>query len=631
MRYWPNARYRRDDGLTHIPNLASICVYYRQWPHAITRPVGEPQHPALAYRKPKPDFVPIPDPENSRLWELRRQAAARYEAEYRQNGRILPFPRITSDNANDPHALAEAEGWHDFAARHPEVRGTLYVDYMSGADNHELRVLSAGQGPAIPQQTRHNPVQEAHAISAAKQARAAVRQQRLPAELKELAVKRVVADELNPPPQTIRLSRQRIIDKFPQPAFHFGIQGLNDTDRDLARRINDLSDWLKGMGFASHADTANRTANLTRKLTPAFRDLLSNRSLFNRKPSRSCRTAEARLLPKASQSLDRLAEFANQQAEAQTDTPWGPAWQATANRIAEAGQFLTRHPMPEQESPYETDEYERLATMSAAELNRIAIRSTTRYRAAARTKERGLLLPNGWTAAWTESPSGSTEPDITCWTPTYGYDIWADYLQAFATPQHHATPEELVAEADPNLSDMKPTECQDFVHRLLTAVFTELEQRAHTMPPEMHQPALDAILALGTDVSRQEHYTAGRYRQVIRHTADAYLACRFPGRWETAAEALQQALDTPRRNAYRNAGTEASAYLRQWLHPAQSRHADEMARQRQQAEQGAADPGLIWQAVISATPKVSPAPAVAIAATAGSRRRREPAPTARLL
>ena len=164
MTHWPNARYQRDDGLTHIPNLTSIGVYYRQWPHAIARPPGAPQHPALAYRKPKRDYIPIPEPENRRLWDQRRQAAARYEAEYRQTGVLPPSPRITADTADDTDLLADREGWHDFAAQHPEARGSLYLlDYLTGEDLHQVQVLNAGHGPAVPPATRRNAVQEARA------------------------------------------------------------------------------------------------------------------------------------------------------------------------------------------------------------------------------------------------------------------------------------------------------------------------------------------------------------------------------------------------------------------------------------------------------------------------------------
>ena len=78
--------------------------------------------------------------------------------------------------------------------------------------------------------------------------------------------------------------------------------------------------------------------------------------------------------------------------------------------------------MPEQQSPYETDEYEALSALSAEELNRIAIRSMTDYKVVTRSKERKLILPDQWTASWTESPGGHTQPYIRYWTPTFGYD-----------------------------------------------------------------------------------------------------------------------------------------------------------------------------------------------------------------
>ena len=547
-------------------------------------------------------------------------------------------PRMAADTADDADLLADREGWHDFAARHPEVRGTLYVDYLTGDDRHEQRVLTTGQGPAVPPATRTDAVHEAKAKGAAKDARAEVRRADIPAELKELAVQRVVADAVNPPPQTIKLNRQQIVNKFPQRYFYVDIQGLSNDDRDLAHRIDDLSQWLRGMSFACFSDTANRTANLTRRLAPPFYELLANRARFNQKPSRSCRAAEAELLPKARRPLDQLATFAAAQSDANADSPWGPAWSATTNRIAEANRLLAEHPMPEQQSPYETDEYEALAALSATELNRIAIRSATDYRIHNRSKDRKLLLPGKWTATWTESPNGSTEPDVRYWTPDYWHETWEDYIAAFSTRQDHLTPvsprrnypspEELAAEAGETLADMKPAQCQTFVHRFLEAVFVELDQRAHTMPPEMHETALSLFQTLGHEISRQEHYTAGRYRQIIKHTVDAYMDCRLPGRWQYAVESLDKAMATPRRNAYRHEDTPVILHLKEWHSLAESRYDAEMVEQQKQAESGAADPVLIWQAVINAAPKVSTTSPVAIAATTTKRRRTAPSPEA---
>ena len=159
-------------------------------------------------------------------------------------------PRLTANTADDTDLLAELEGWHDFAAHYPEVRGTLYVDYLTGEDRHQTRLLSAGQGPAVPPVTRHNAVEEAKAKGSTKEARTEVRHACIPPELKELAVQRVVADAVNPPPQTIKLSRQQIDDKFPKPAFHVDIQELSNDDRDLALKVDNLAQWLRGMGFA---------------------------------------------------------------------------------------------------------------------------------------------------------------------------------------------------------------------------------------------------------------------------------------------------------------------------------------------------------------------------------------------
>ena len=510
------------------------------------------------------------------------------------------------------------------------------MDYLTGEDRHQTRVLSAGRGAAVPLATRHDAVQEAKAKGATKEARAEVRRAYVPPELKELAVQRVVADTVNPPPQTIKLSRQQIVDKFPKPAFYVDIQGLSNDDRNLARRIDDLAQWLKGIGYACFADTANRTANLTRRLTPPFYDLLENRARFNQKPSRSCRAAEAELLPKARRVLDQLAKFATAQIDANADTPWAAAWQAVTNRIAETGQLLAEHPMPEQLSPYETDEYEALAAMSADDLNRIAIRSITDYKATIRSKERKLLLPGQWIATWCEGPNGKSEPDVRYWTPTFGYDAWEDYIAAcshgdydpspYATLKDRLTPDELAAEAEENVAALKPADCQAFVNRFLNAAFIELEQRVHTMPPEMHDTVLDTFQNLGNEISRQEHYTAGRYRQIIAHSVEAYLACRYPGRWQAAVDALDNALATPRRNLYRHFVTPTTERLREWRSLADNHHEAELAEQRQQGEHGSADPAMVWRAVISAAPKVETKHTVAIAAATTKRRRPAPAP-----
>ena len=173
---------------------------------------------------------------------------------------------------------------------------------------------------------------------------------------------------------------------------------------------------------------------------------------------------------------------------------------------------------------------------------------------------------------------------------------------------------------------MKPADCQAFVNRFLNAAFIELEQRVHTMPPEMHDTVLDTFQNLGNEISRQEHYTAGRYRQIIGHSVEAYLSCQYPGRWQGAVDALDNALATPRRNAHRYTDTPTIERLQEWRSLAESRHEAELAEHRQQGEHGSADPAIIWQAVISAAPKVETTRDVAIAAATTKRRRPAPSP-----
>ena len=143
-------------------------------------------------------------------------------------------------NAEDPELLAVIEGWHDFAARYPQLTGTLYVDYLTKADHSGYRLLSAGQGPAIPPALRDDPVQTAKEQYASKEAKAIVRRAGIRAELKELALQRMVADLTDPPAQRIRLSRNRITGKFPGVNFHAGIQGLSEDDRTLALQTGKL-------------------------------------------------------------------------------------------------------------------------------------------------------------------------------------------------------------------------------------------------------------------------------------------------------------------------------------------------------------------------------------------------------
>ena len=267
-------------------------------------------------------------------------------------------------NADDPDQRAVIEGWHDFAARYPRLVGTLYVDYLTKADHSGARFLSAGQGPAIPPALRDDPVQIAKEQYASKEAKAIVRRAGIPAELKELAVRRVVSDLTDPPAQRIRLSRKRINDKFPGVNFHAGIQGLSADDRALAQQTGELADWLKGMSFASFADVANSAANLTARLANTATDLLENRAKFHTKPSRSSREAEGRLRPRVQKCLDQLTHLAESQAQEAPSQPLQKVWDQTAVRVDQVRQALAERTMPVQESPYETEEYDQLEAMS---------------------------------------------------------------------------------------------------------------------------------------------------------------------------------------------------------------------------------------------------------------------------
>lgn len=54
--------------------------------------------------------------------------------------------------------------------------------------------------------------------------------------------------------------------------------------------------------------------------------------------------------------------------------------------------------------------------------------------------------------------------------------------------------------------------------------------------------------SLSYETTRREHYTTGRYREVVGHATRAYLACRFPGRWEAAIDELGKAAAVRRRS-----------------------------------------------------------------------------------
>lgn len=525
-------------------------------------------------------------------------------------------------NAEDPDLLAVIEGWHDFASRYPHLVGTLYVDYLTKADRSGDRLLSGGQGPAIPPAFRDDPIQTAKEQYAAKEAKATVRQAGILAELKELAVRRVVIDLTAPPAQRIRLTRKRITDKFPRVNFHAEVRGLSEDDRALAQQTGELADWLKGMSFASFADVANSVANLTARLASTSTAMLENRAKFNAKPSRSAREAESKLRPKVQKCLDQLAQLAQAQTQEAPGKPLQEAWRKTATRVEQARLAVAERTMPVQASPYETEEYERLEAMSREELNRLAIRGRTEYAPHdPNRRERLLLLAGGWVVRWTEDQDGATEPDIRVFNSIhFPYNSWNDCITALSQQTQPEGPADLRRLVKPpqqdddtvHLADMKPTQIREFAWRFYRAAAIELDQRLHTVPERMREPAIATLRNLSYDTTRRERYTAGRYRDVVGHAVRAYLACRFPGSWETAVDEMNKAANVRRRAGEYDDGAAVQS-LQEWLAAAELEYVTEVAGRPPEDNITAIWRNAISQAQKATAPVSRPAPVVKLA------------------
>ena len=213
--------------------------------------------------------------------------------------------------------------------------------------------------------------------------------------------------------------------------------------------------------------------------------------------------------------------------------------------------------MPVQESPYETEAYERLKAMNSLELTRLAIRSRTDYGIHDRHRRERLLLAGGWIIRWTKDRTGASDPDIRSFDHTsHPYDTWDGFITALSCQTQPEAPTDLrplVEQAPPgdatvHLSDMTPIQVREFAMRFHRAAVIELDQRPHTVPKRMRQPATAALRSLSYETTRREHYTTGRYREVVGHATRAYLACRFPGRWEAAIDELGKATAVRRRS-----------------------------------------------------------------------------------
>ena len=621
MKHFPRATYTRDDDLAHIPNLSAIQMISRQWTGAIAQPSRNARNPARVYRKSKLQTVPIPEAENRRLWAVRTEAAQQFDTHYQQTGQLPERPSPYLANGDDPDLLAVIEGWHDFVDRYPRLVGTLYVDYLTKTDHSGARWLSAGEGPAIPPALREDPVKMAKEQYASKEAKAIVWRANIRPELKELATQRVVVDLTDPPAQRIRLSRKRITDKFPGGNFH-GIEGLDEDDHTLAVQTGKLVDWLKGMSFASFADVANSTANLTVRMGNAIKELLENRAKFRSKPSRSSREAEGKLRPRVQKCLDQLTQLAEAQAQEAPSQPMQKAWAQTVARVDRVRQDVTERTMPVQQSPYETEAYDRLEAMNHQELTRLAIRSHTGYGILNTgygilnpgRRERLLLLPGRWIVQWTEDQNGASEPNVRHFDHIHmAHDSWVDFITAMSQQEQPEAPADLrhlVEPAPPDdnddvvrLPDMKPAQIGKFAGRFYKAATIELHQRLHTVPERMRQPAIATLHHLSQDDTRTERYTAGRYREIVGHAVKAYLACRFPGRWETAVDELNKAVNVPRRAGQYDEEA-AVRNLQEWLAAAELEYITEVAGQP--AEDNIL---AIWRDAINQAP-IAPPPSV---------------------
>ena len=257
------------------------------------------------------------------------------------------------------------------------------------------------------------------------------------------------------------------------------------------------------MSFASFANVANSTANLTARLANTATELLENRAKFHTKPSRSAREAEGKLRPRVQKCPDRLARL----AEAQTQEAPAPAKSLVPDccPCRPGPQAVAERTMPVQESPYETEAYERLKAMNSLELTRLAIRSRTDYGIHDPHRRERLLLAGGWIIRWTEDLTGASDPDIRSFDHTgHPYDTWDGFITALSCQTQPEAPTDLrplVEQAPPgdatvHLSDMTPIQVREFAMRFHRAAVIELDQRPHTVPKRMRQPATAALRSL---------------------------------------------------------------------------------------------------------------------------------------
>ena len=151
-----------------VPTVKVLREAHRNWPSdpqgyypprnkdddGAVLPLLDLPHPAASYKKVQGMKSELTPSENARLWRVRVEAAERYEAVYRETESAPSRPVVQAYASDDD--LAIAEGYHDFAAKHEAVRGTMYIDYRTGKDWSVDRLERIGLGDPIPPKVKRN-------------------------------------------------------------------------------------------------------------------------------------------------------------------------------------------------------------------------------------------------------------------------------------------------------------------------------------------------------------------------------------------------------------------------------------------------------------------------------------------
>lgn len=553
LQHLPQARYADHDGLAHRPTGVGIRVIAKNWARAAndSKPLTAPTMPQPGRTSAKP--LPIPADENARLWAIRNAAAQRYDAQYNELGCAAPPPH-PSDH-KDVDQLAVMEGWHDFAARYPALRGTLYVDHRTGIDRADQRAANLGLGPAVPPEYGADPSHAGKTKSAIREAKAILRHDRISSSFRDLAFARLVADLTSDNVNDYDLHRKiwtrlRPTHQLPRPSGP-------EAERDFTNAIRVRLAWLTNAAYCQRRQQAEATVKVANRLNRAYAKWAENRHLWHDRPNRDARAADAQLYPKLVQALRALAQHAAQSADSDTTPELRQLWQDAATATTNLCHDADRHHLPETLSPYETDRYAAILASTPAELRRSAIEWFVHY-PNRYTKQTQAVLEPDWIVTWQgydhEAPLiGALRPGDVPQTPAE--KIHLVFTDTPDQSNYPALSEVAVAQLDPERRAIH-------LKKLANAVACELDPdwRANS------DSAADPIRVAFCDAAAHPdaYFGPATLVKLIEGLTSAYAAYRADPRNPAAVPHLLNLLDLKtRRNSGYPGGLQES--LRAWL------------------------------------------------------------------